>query len=147
MKRILVIFMLLCMMSSLFVITAYAENVPYAFTLSPTGKAYNTYTGASNTKMYYQAATVSAFSHDAPGWGFAFCMRYEYFGNFITATQTSPAFWIGAHNEFNTVHPTYLDGLGVLGRNYYVGARLDDDIDASAVYSCSGYFNSDYTNI
>ncbi len=124
-----------------------AANESFSFYLPNTDTTYSVCTSHSNNKSYANdSATVKTTSNNAPGWGMAFCMKHRYIGSdglphYQTDTVTSPAFWISG---LGTVHPTYLSGHNITGRDYYVAARIDNDY--TGYYSSAGKFNSDYTN-
>lgn len=149
-KRLLTLFILICIMASIAVIPTYADNEDFDFTLTNTLTAYNTYPHASNPKMYAaDNATVRVFDSGsdkyAPGWGFAFAMKYLNPNNnsYFLATKVSPAYWIRSNTADPIVHPAYENGENIVNRYYYVAARIDDDY--TGTYECSGRFNSDYT--
>lgn len=124
------------------VIPVSAANISFGFNLSNTGKKYNTYTSASNTKVYSgDAASVRVYSSNAPGAGFTYIMQYKTLFSYASATVSSPLYWI---RSSGIVHPAYASGQNKTNRNYYVAARIDDDYNGT--YSSSGYFNSDYVD-
>lgn len=141
-RKIITALMTVLMLSSISV-NAMAANVNYKFRLSNTDTSYNVYTDESNVKSYVnENATVSATFNTAPGWGYAFCLKHRTsLTTYITDTVTSPGQWISGTG---TIHPAYLSGHNVVGRAYYVAARIDNDYYGT--YYVEGKFNSDYTN-
>ena len=133
--------LLVAIVATTLIIPAYAANENFGFTLANKGQVFTVYTGASNEKVLINdPATVKADSINIPVYGFAFRMCYKSGDKYYNATNTDRLYWLSGPT---TIHPAYADGMSVVGRSYYVSARIDDSL--TGTYTCSGRFNADYT--
>lgn len=124
--------------------TGLAASKSYSFNLKNTGTGYVLYTGVSNTKIYASnPATVRTNYNNAPGAGFSFLLKCldpakPGLASYITATQAG---WIkGA----NIKYLQYLPQRNYTQHDFLIAARIDNDY--TGMYSCNGYYNSDYVN-
>lgn len=142
-NKLLAMFLIIVLGISSQTCQVFADDKPFAFYLTSTSGStiFKVYPELYNTKLYADhPATVKVASNNAPGYGYAFRMSYKAGNGYYNATDTSKNYWVSGTG---TVYPKYASGQNIVGRNYYVSARIDNDY--TGPYSCTGNFNSDRT--
>lgn len=159
MKRFARCIAMLCLvmaaMSSL-AIPAFAANEDFDFSVK--GAQNQIYT-VCDGKGYYpnekkipgDPATIKVASGTTfPTNGYVWAFRL-YYMSYNASSDASDKSYSPATNPlfvrgYDTFHPTYLTGKNITGRDYWIGARLDDRVTDANFYSATGKFNADYTN-
>ncbi len=130
---IMLIVFILCFAS-----VAFAATQSFNFNLSNSGTTCYVYTGAYNTKVYLNDdATIKCTYTDAPGYGYYLGLCNS---SYSQATEQK---WYGTNGR--TRNHAYFSGKAVVGENYYVAGRIDNDYYGT--YTINGKFNSDEVSI
>lgn len=129
-----------------FSITAFADNVSYAFNVQNNGQTMTPYTGGSNTKLYINdPATIKLSYTDATtGDGFYMYLAYRTWLFGYKYHKSTVAYWY--NNTNNLLHPAYLEDMAITNTAYYILGRVDDTSPTGTIFTANGLFNSDYTN-
>ena len=89
-----------------------------------TGTSMNVICSVGPKLFAQDPAELKMYTMNAPGWGMLFCLKHRVIGEITTyLTDTVPQ-WVSSYGDYDM---EYYQGHNVVGREYLVAARIDDD--------------------
>ncbi len=119
-RKIVAILFLICVLMGINV-SVLADDESIHINICNTGTSMNVICSIGY-KIYAQdPAELKMYSMNAPGWGMLFCLKHNVNATYLTDTVPQ---WVNSYGAYDL---EYYQGHNIVGREYYIAARIDDD--------------------